>query len=286
MRFANSRLCRDQRFFLFREIQLYPGSVLEQEGFGIVWEVILFRVMNWAVTFFVSLMLFFQGGFAWAAEAADTCDPARYAQKRERMVKGQIQDRGVRNPRVLDTMRKVGRHCFVAPAFFDEAYDDHPLPIGSGQTISQPYIVALMTELVELKPTDRVLEIGTGSGYQTAVLAKLVREVFTVEIYSSLARKATSRLTALGYKNINVKCGDGYYGWEEEGPFDAIMVTAAASEIPPPLIKQLKPEGRMCIPVGGVYQVQQLTLITKNQKGSVSTRGVLPVRFVPLLGSH
>jgi len=239
-----------------------------------------------AVICLVSLMLFLHGGVACSTAAADTCDPALYAQKRERMVKRQIKDRGVKNPLVLDSMRKVGRHCFVPPAFFDESYDDHPLPIGSGQTISQPYIVALMTELIELKPTDRVLEIGTGSGYQTAVLAQLVREVFTVEIYSSLARKAESRLTALGYKNIKVKCGDGYYGWEEEGPFDAIMVTAAASEIPPPLIKQLKPEGRMCIPVGGIYQVQQLTLIQKNNKGSVSTRGVLPVRFVPLLGSH
>ena len=242
--------------------------------------------MKLAVVFLFSLICFQYGGGESPADTTDTCDPAGYAPKREKMVKHQIQDRGVKNPSVLNAMRKVGRHCFVAPAFIDQAYNDHPLPIGSGQTISQPYIVALMTELIELKPTDRVLEIGTGSGYQTAVLAQLVREVFTVEIYPSLARKAESRLTALGYKNITVKCGDGYYGWEEKAPFDAVMVTAAASEIPPPLIKQLKAEGRMCIPVGGIYQVQQLMLIKKNRKGSVSTRGVLPVRFVPLLGSH
>ncbi len=202
------------------------------------------------------------------------------------MVRRQILDRGILLPAVLYVMRTVPRHCFVPPALRDEAYDDHPLPIGQGQTISQPYIVALMTELLAPEPSHKVLEIGTGSGYQTAVLSGVVRQVFSVEIYASLAEKASSRLLALGCRNVKVKQGDGYYGWEEHAPFDAIIVTAASGKIPPPLIRQLKPGGRMCIPVGGVNQVQQLTLITKDASGSVSTRVVLPVRFVPLLGDR
>ena len=218
--------------------------------------------------------------------ARETCDPARFEKERARMVQTQIRERGVEEPQVLEALRSVGRHCFVPSPLLDEAYADHPLPIGWGQTISQPYIVALMTELLKLKPSHRVLEIGTGSGYQTAVMAEIVRNVYSVEIHKVLATAAESRLAALGYKNIEIKCADGYYGWDAYAPFDAIMVTAAAGEIPPPLLKQLKPGGRMCIPVGGIYQVQQLTLVKKDDQGALSTRGVLPVRFVPLLGSH
>ena len=202
------------------------------------------------------------------------------------MVAAQLQRRGVSDPSVLQSMLTVPRHCFVPSQFLDEAYDDHPLPIGLGQTISQPYIVALMTELLKLKGADKVLEIGTGSGYQSAVLSRIVQQVFSVEIYPELAQQAREVLSALGMKNVKVKTGDGYYGWQEYGPFDAIMVTAAASEIPPPLLRQLKPGGRMCIPVGGIYQVQQLILVEKDLKGAISTRSVLQVLFVPLLGKH
>jgi protein-L-isoaspartate(D-aspartate) O-methyltransferase len=202
------------------------------------------------------------------------------------MVLEQIQKRGIKNDSVLRVMRKVARHCFVSQKYQKEAYGDHPIPIGLGQTISQPYIVALMTELLQLKRSDRVLEIGTGSGYQSAVLSGLVNRVFTVEIFPGLAHEAGARFKSLGYKNIEQRQGDGYFGWSEHAPFDAIMVTAASSEIPPPLLRQLKPGGRMCIPVGGAYQVQQLMFIKKKHDGTVTTRAVLPVRFVPLLGGH
>jgi protein-L-isoaspartate(D-aspartate) O-methyltransferase len=214
------------------------------------------------------------------------CDPKQHAAKRKKMVQEQIRARGVEDRTVLEALEKVPRHCFVPPTYVDEAYDDHPLPIGLGQTISQPYIVALMTELLRLKASDRVLEVGTGSGYQSAVLATLVKEVYTVEIYPALAREAAVRLRSLEYPNLVVRHGDGYFGWEAHAPYDAIMVTAASSEIPPPLLRQLKPGGRMCIPVGGIYQVQQLTLVAKDSQGSIKTRGMLPVRFVPLLGDH
>jgi len=223
---------------------------------------------------------------AFASEDTPGCRPERYAEEREKMVREQIQARGVKDSSVLRAMRGVARHCFVPGEYWDEAYDDHPIPIGQGQTISQPYIVALMTELLQLKPGDRVLEIGTGSGYQAAVLAGLVSRVFTVEISPALAQESGARLKSLGYKNIRVRRGDGYLGWNEHAPFDAIIVTAAPREIPPPLLQQLKPGGRMCIPVGGRYQVQQLTLIEKGRDGSISKRAVLPVRFVPLLGGH
>lgn len=202
------------------------------------------------------------------------------------MVREQIQARGVKDVSVLRAMRGVARHCFVSPNYLAEAYDDHPIPIGKGQTISQPYIVALMTELLRVQPSDRVLEVGTGSGYQSAILSGLVKEVFTVEIYPDLAHEAAARLKSLGYENIKIRRGDGYFGWEDHAPFDAIIVTAASSEIPPPLLRQLKAGGRMCIPVGGAYQVQQLMFIKKDHDGSISTRAVLPVRFVPLLGGH
>ncbi len=221
----------------------------------------------------------------WAGQAGG-CNPKQYAAERDKMVREQIRKRGIKDDSVLRAMGKVPRHCFVPREFEDEAYDDHPIPIGKGQTISQPYIVALMTELLQVKPSDRVLEVGTGSGYQSAVLSGLVNRVFTIEIYPALSRKAGALLKALEYRNIALKQGDGYFGWNEHAPFDAIIVTAASNQIPPPLLRQLKPGGRMCIPVGGAYQVQQLMFIRKKHDGTITTRAVLPVRFVPLLGGH
>ena len=187
---------------------------------------------------------------------------------------------------VLAAMRKVERHRFVPPDEIRNAYLNRPLSIGYGQTISQPLIVALMTELMQIKRGDTVLEIGTGSGYQAAVMGELAKFVYSIEIIEPLARQATARLKDLGYANIAVKAGDGYYGWPEHGPFDSIMVTAAASHIPPPLIKQLKPGGRIIIPVGAQFMPQYLMLVEKRADGTVSTKQILPVRFVPLTGEH
>jgi protein-L-isoaspartate(D-aspartate) O-methyltransferase len=200
---------------------------------------------------------------------------------RENMVRTQIAAREVTDPATLRAMRTVPRHRFVPESWLDAAYDDRPLPIGYGQTISQPYIVAYMTELVRPKRGQRVLEIGTGSGYQAAVLAEIVDSVFTIEIITELANEATARLKNLGYKNILVRNADGYYGWQEKGPFDAIVVTAAAEHIPPPLIDQLKDGGLMVIPVGTPFLVQMLTLVEKRGK-EYTTRSLIPVRFVPL----
>jgi protein-L-isoaspartate(D-aspartate) O-methyltransferase len=205
-------------------------------------------------------------------------------QQRLRMVRTQIERRGVSNKPVLDTMRKVPRHKFVPLRERRYAYADQPLPIGHGQTISQPYIVAFMTELLDPKPEHTVLEVGTGSGYQAAVLAELVSKVYTIEIIEALGKPAKERLEKLGYENIDVKVADGYHGWEEHAPFDSIIVTCAASHVPPPLIKQLKTGGKMCIPVGTVFGPQQLLIVTKQEDGSVRGRSVLPVRFVPLVG--
>lgn len=190
------------------------------------------------------------------------------------------------DPRVLQAMATVPRHALVPEAQLDSAYENRPLPIGHGQTISQPYIVALMTDLLKPQPEDRVLEIGTGSGYQAAVLAELVGQVFSIEIVEPLGEQARRRLVELGYENIEVRIGDGYHGWEEHAPYDAIVVTAAASHVPPPLIRQLKPGGHMVIPVGSRFMVQQLVMVDKDQDGQVTTRQILPVRFVPLTGSH
>ena len=187
---------------------------------------------------------------------------------------------------VLEAMRRVPRHAFVPAALRELAYDDRPLPIGYGQTISQPYIVALMTDLLRLAPRARALEIGTGSGYQAAVLAELRHQVYTIEIVSGLAEQAATRLSDLGYDAVHVRRGDGYYGWPEAAPFDGIVVTAAASQIPPPLLEQLKPGGRMVIPVGAAFLVQQLTLIEKLADGSIRTEALLPVVFVPLVGGQ
>ncbi len=201
------------------------------------------------------------------------------------MVAEQIEARGVSDTRVLAAMRTVPRHLFVPADLQDAAYADAPLPIGYGQTISQPYIVAFMTEALGLKPGDKVLEVGTGSGYQAAVLAEILSNVFTVEIIAPLAAQAAERLARLGYGTIGTKQADGYYGWKEEAPFDAIIVTAASGHVPPPLVAQLAPGGRIIIPVGGVYDVQTLVLVTKDPDGRLSIRELLPVRFVPLTGA-
>jgi len=187
---------------------------------------------------------------------------------------------------VLDALGRVPRHEFVPKLLRPFAYENRPLPIGHGQTISQPYIVALMTDLLDLDNNDVVLEIGTGSGYQAAVLGELVRKVFSIEIIPELGREAGARLKRLGYSNVEVRIGDGYYGWAEQAPFDAIIVTAAASHVPPPLIRQLKKGGRMVIPVGSLFLVQQLLLIEKTESGETRTQQILPVAFVPLTGGH
>jgi protein-L-isoaspartate(D-aspartate) O-methyltransferase len=183
----------------------------------------------------------------------------------------------------LAAMRKVPRHEFVPAELRREAYGDFPLPIGYGQTISQPHIVAYMTEVLRQRPGMKVLEVGTGSGYQAAVLAAVGVEVYTVEIFQALATSARDRLVRLGYRDVRVRHGDGHFGWAEQAPFDAVMVTAAAGYIPPALIKQLKAGGRMLIPVGTVYGVQHLTLIEKDARGEVTTRSLIPVQFVPML---
>ncbi|MGD2114333.1 MAG: protein-L-isoaspartate(D-aspartate) O-methyltransferase [Acidobacteriota bacterium] len=184
-------------------------------------------------------------------------------------------------PEVLSAMGRVPRHLFVPERLQSVAYVNRPLPIGHGQTISQPYIVALMTDLLEVGPRDRVLEIGTGSGYQAAVLAELVASVYTVEIVPQLANRAGERLRRLGYDNVHARQGDGYHGWPEHAPFDGIIVTAAASHVPPPLIEQLAPGGTMVIPVGSPFATQQLMLVRKTGDGEIRTRQVLPVAFVP-----
>ncbi|MFN3413836.1 MAG: protein-L-isoaspartate(D-aspartate) O-methyltransferase [Thermoanaerobaculum sp.] len=200
---------------------------------------------------------------------------------RERMVIETIQARGIRDERVLEAMRTVPRHLFVPEEERDQAYGDYPLPIGFGQTISQPYIVALMTELLDLKPGDRVLEVGTGSGYQAAVLAAMGCQVFTIEIRPTLAAQAAERLKRLGYANVHVRVGDGYRGWPEEAPFAGIIVTAAPEKIPQPLLQQLAVGGKLVIPVGSFYQ--QLKVITREAEG-FSEKDVIPVRFVPMAG--
>lgn len=206
-----------------------------------------------------------------------------YERKRFLMVERDIRLRGIKDTRVLDVMKKVPRHLFVDEGLRDQAYEDHPLPIDEGQTISQPYVVALMTEALRLKSSDRVLEIGTGSGYQAAILAELVKEVYTIEIRRTLADRAEKRLKDLGYRNIKVKYGDGYYGWDDFAPFDAIIVTASANHIPPPLIKQLKDRGRLIIPLGSTIYYQILTVVTK-KKAEVFLEQMGPVAFVPMIG--
>jgi protein-L-isoaspartate(D-aspartate) O-methyltransferase len=205
----------------------------------------------------------------------------RFSFHRQSMVKEQIVRRGVDNPEVVRAMGEVPRHAFVPEHLRNQAYVDGPLAIGSGQTISQPYIVALMTELLELDGDEKVLEIGTGSGYQSAVLARVAREVYTVEIREELGSQAEERLASLGYDNIHLRIGDGYQGWPEEAPFDGIMVTAAPATVPKPLIDQLKEGGKLVIPVGDFFQ--DLLVITKTTDG-VEQREIIPVRFVRMIG--
>jgi protein-L-isoaspartate(D-aspartate) O-methyltransferase len=217
------------------------------------------------------------------ASVSPAQDPDRgdvITQRRQEMVDTQLRRRGINDRRVLNAMLKVERHLFVPPELSGMAYEDTPLPIRFDQTISQPYIVAFMTEALRLEPTDRVLEIGTGSGYHSAILAELAKEVYTVEIVKQLAGSAKIRLEGLGYTNIHLKVGDGHKGWPEEAPFDAIVVTAAPLEIPDALVKQLKTGGRMVIPVGSLFQ--ELFLVTKTEKG-YDKRALLPVKFVPMI---
>jgi len=209
-------------------------------------------------------------------------DSEHYKHLRYKMVEEQIAARGIDDENVLQAMRDVPRHLFVPRGKRSSAYGDFPLPIGYGQTISQPYIVALMTKLLDPERDDFALEVGTGSGYQAAVLSQIVRKVYTVEIIPPLGKAAEKRLKEAAYENITVKVGDGYYGWEEYAPFDCIIVTAASDHIPPPLIRQLKKGGKMAIPVGGPFQVQNLMLIEKSEEGEIQMKNILPVRFVPL----
>lgn len=216
-----------------------------------------------------------------------------YAEARRRMLReiaemaaetGAETGRPQLDARVMAALGEVPRHRFVPPREVGQAYANRPLPIGHGQTISQPYIVALMTDLLALKPGDRVLEIGTGSGYQAAVLAQLGAQTYSIEIIPALAEQGRRNLAAAGYGQVRLRTGDGYYGWPEAAPFDAIIVTAAASHVPPPLVQQLKVGGRMVIPVGSAFLTQHLLLVVKQADGSVTTRQILPVRFVPLTG--
>lgn len=240
--------------------------------------------------FYVAFMLLFCMLFALPPlHAAD-----RYERERQALVEllkedarsGSYIGKSEFDSRVMEAIARVPRHLFVPRKHRKRAYENVPLSIGHGQTISQPYIVVLMTDLLELKPQDRVLEVGTGSGYQAAILAELTDEVYSIEIIEPLSKRATKLLKRQNYKNIQTRMGDGYYGWRGSEPFDAIVVTAAASHIPPPLVRQLKPGGRMVIPVGSRFMVQQLVLLQKDGEGRVSLQQILPVRFVPLTGGH
>ncbi len=210
-------------------------------------------------------------------------DSPESATARDRMVREQIEARGISRPQVLDAMRSVPRHMFVPGDLADSAYNDHPLPIGEGQTISQPYIVALMTEVLQLKPSERVLEIGTGSGYQAAILSGLAAQVYTIEIKQKLYVNAFNLLNKLNYKNILSRHGDGYFGWPEAAPFDAIMITAAVDHIPPPLVKQLADGSRLVLPLGSPFGYQNLVLVTKRGE-DVSVKQIIGVLFVPMTG--
>jgi len=230
------------------------------------------RVLIFTLFFFLLLLMF-------ALVAAGD----KKESDRMQMIERDIRGRGISDAAVLRAMGAVQRHLFVDSRFRDQAYGDHPLPIGEGQTISQPYVVALMTEVLRLRPSDRVLEVGTGSGYQAAVLAMIVKEVYTIEIVEPLADRAEKLLAELGYRNVTVKSGDGYLGWEEHAPFDAIIITAAAGRIPPPLVSQLREGGRLVMPLGNTVFSQTLILATK-RNGKLDVREIAPVAFVPMTG--
>ena len=215
--------------------------------------------------------------------AGTLVDFRKFKVAREKLVKNYIESKGIKDPKVLAAMRAVQRHSFVPSALESSAYADRPLPIGAGQTISQPYVVALMTEILKLTDSDRVLEIGTGSGYQAAVLAHIAQKVYSIEIKEKLYQNATNTLKSLGYKNIRTRPGDGYFGWENAAPFDAIMITAAVDHIPPPLIKQLKDGGRLTLPLGNPFSYQNLVLVTKHGD-DVSVEQITGVLFVPMTG--
>jgi protein-L-isoaspartate(D-aspartate) O-methyltransferase len=229
----------------------------------------------------ISTFLLFLANCTEGKKASELSPEGDFKPMRERMVETQIKTRGVKDDRVLAAMLKVERHLFVPKELQTSAYSDQPLPIGEGQTISQPYIVALMTELLDLKGDEKVLEVGTGSGYQAAILAELAKEVYTIEIVEKLASSSEKILLELGYKNIKVKAGDGYLGWPEAAPFDAIIVTCAPDHIPKPLLDQLKEGGRMVVPVGAY--TQELKKIVK-RSGKIETNDVIPVIFVPMTG--
>jgi len=221
--------------------------------------------------------------FLLLSATALPADEDVYSRARQRMIEQDIRGRGIRDAAVLGAMSRIPRHLFVPGNVRSRAYGDHPLPIGEGQTISQPYVVALMTEALKLRPGERVLEIGTGSGYQAAVLAEIVKEVYTIEIRRFLADRAGQTLKNLGYKNVSVRYADGYQGWEEHAPFDAIIITASANHIPLPLIKQLKEGGRLILPLGRTVYYQVLTLATK-KKGELDVVQMGDVAFVPMVG--
>ena len=232
-----------------------------------------------SIIFIVSILLSLNLPIPFALSSEDPS----LVEARRRMVERDLKGRDIKDPKVLEIMGRVPRHLFVEPSLKSKAYADHPLPIGEGQTISQPYIVALMTQILQIQPGERVLEIGTGSGYQAAVLAELTDQVYTMEIIETLTKRAAERLNELGYGRVRVKYGDGYFGWEEAAPFDAIIVTCAANHIPPPLIKQLKEGGRLVIPLGSTTYFQTLTLLTK-KKGKTDIQHLLGVAFVPMTG--
>jgi protein-L-isoaspartate(D-aspartate) O-methyltransferase len=224
----------------------------------------------WSVAIYTGIFLFL---LPWQED--------KFTARREKMVRQQIERRGIKDPLVLKAMRTVKRHEFVPADQTNNAYEDRPLPIGYGQTISQPYIVAYMTEVIKPQSNFKVLEIGTGSGYQAAILSAIVKEVYTIEIVPELGKSANEKLKKADCKNVQAKTSDGYNGWKEQAPYDAIIVTAAAEHIPPPLIAQLKNGGKMVIPVGSSFMTQMLILVEK-KKDSITTRNLLPVVFVPL----
>ncbi len=240
----------------------------------------LFREKVWIIS---ALLVFFGWFFLQSTSAESWYDPPRMQKKRAQMVKKQIEARGIKDPAVLKAMREIPRHLFVPKSLTNRAYEDNPLPIGEGQTISQPYIVALMTESLHLRGNEKVLEIGTGSGYQAAVLSRIVKEVYTIEIKPPLYRKAKERLKELGFENIKTKLADGYFGWKEYAPFDCIMITAAVNHIPPPLLAQLKDGGKMILPLGNPFGFQNLVLVTKHG-ASYTVKGITGVLFVPMTG--